>query len=640
MPATISQEFLAKAGAALFHRGPDHQGTWFDPTVNVGLGHRRLAILDLSPQGQQPMQSADGRYVLTFNGEIYNFAELKADLLRLGHGFRGTSDTEVMLAAFSQWGLEAAIQKCVGMFAFALWDRADQVLSLCRDRFGEKPLYYGWLGSTFLFGSELKALQAHPLWQGLLNRPALALLLRYSYIPAPHSIYQNIYKLPPGTWLRLESGNPSSRPTPQRYWSMSAAIEQGQQQPFSGGEAAAITQLENLLQSTMRQQMVADVPLGAFLSGGLDSSTVVALMQSQSRRPIKTFTVGFQEAAYNEAQAARAVAHHLGTDHTELYVTPTEAQAIIPQLSTLYDEPFADPSQIPTFLISQLAKQQVTVSLSGDGGDEIFGGYNRYLWADRLWRKVGWLPPVGRRAIAQLIKQRSPQAWDSSWKNLPFLPAQLQQRLPGEKLHKLANALAASTPEMLYTRLVSHWDNPFNLVQGIDQEAATVLSDRTPWSATNDFIPWMMYLDTQMYLPGDILTKVDRAAMGVSLETRIPFLDHRVVEFAQALPMSYKIRQGKGKWLLRQVLNHYVPTALIDRPKMGFSVPISDWLRGPLRDWGGDLLNQDRLKSQGFLNAEPVHQAWLTHLSGAQNLQYPLWNVLCFQAWLDTYDVS
>ncbi len=632
--------FLHSAGAAIAYRGPDHQGDWYDPNVQVGLGHRRLAILDLSPAGNQPMHSSDGRYVITFNGEIYNFASLKAELIKQGHRFRGESDTEVMLAAFWEWGIKSAVQKLVGMFAFAVWDRREHQLTLGRDRFGEKPLYYGWLDTTFLFGSELKALQAHQHWQGRLNRQALALLLRYSYIPAPHSIYQGIYKLLPGTLLQLDCPNPSTRPEPASYWTMAAAIEQGQQYPFQGNASTAIDQLETLLKTTIQQQMVADVPLGAFLSGGIDSSTVVALMQAQSTRPVKTFTIGFQESAYDEAQEAQAVAHHLDTEHTELYVTPADALAAIPQLPSLYDEPFADPSQIPTFLLSQLTKQQVTVSLSGDGGDELFGGYNRYLWADRLWRQTGWLPTAGRQAIAQLLKQRSPQAWDTSWQSLPFLPSPLQQRLPGEKLHKLANALAATTPEKLYTRLVSHWDTPLSLVTGVEHEASTVLSDSTPWSTNDSFIPWMMYLDSQMYLPGDILTKVDRAAMGVSLETRIPFLDHRVVEFAQTLPMSYKIRQGTGKWILRQVLNRYVPTTLIDRPKMGFSVPISDWLRGPLRDWGSDLLNRDRLQAQGFLNAEPIQQAWSTHLTGNQNLQYPLWNVLCFQAWLDTYAAS
>ena len=640
-PEITSRNFLVKAGIALLHRGPDHQGKWFDPVSNVGLGHCRLAILDLSPQGHQPMQSADGRYVLTFNGEIYNFAELKADLACLGHSFRSTSDTEVMLAALSEWGLEAAIRKFVGMFAFALWDRADKSLYLCRDRFGEKPLYYGWLGQTLVFGSEIKALQAHPQWQGQIDRQSLTLFLRHSYIPAPYSIYQDVYKLPPGTLLRLQTPSPSPRPTPQPYWSMATATTAGQQSPFEGNANEAVEHLDQLLRTTIRQQMVADVPLGAFLSGGIDSSTVTALMQAQSSRPIKTFTVGFHEADYNEAEVAKMVARHLGTDHTELYVTAKEAQAVIPQLPALYDEPFADPSQIPTFLIAQLARQQVTVSLSGDGGDEIFGGYNRYLWAGRIWQQVGGIPPRVRQAIAQLITRRSPQSWNHTWKQLsPLLPKSLNQRLPGEKLHKLAIALASDSQEDMYRRLVSQWQSPTDLVLGVKQEPSTPLTEPSQWPEQQDFIPWMMYLDTITYLPDDILAKVDRAAMGVSLETRIPFLDHQVVEFVSTLPLSFKIRQGQGKWLLRQVLYRYVSPALIERPKMGFSVPIGNWLRGPLRDWAAALLDADRLQREGFLNADLVQQQWQRHLSGQENLQYPLWNVIIFQAWLENYGTT
>lgn len=629
--------FLKTAGSVLSHRGPDHQGDWYDPAAQVGFGHRRLAILDLSPHGDQPMRSVDGRYVITFNGEIYNFSILKADLMKRGHYFRGESDTEVLLAAFCEWGIDAAVQKFVGMFAFALWDSKTRKLTLARDRLGEKPLYYGWINSTFIFGSELKVFQTHPHWHGKLDRQALALFLRYSYVPAPHSIFQGVYKLLPGTLLYLESAH--SQPTPQPYWSMADAVQQGQQHPFIGSRVAAIDQLDALLQSTIQQQMVADVPLGAFLSGGIDSSTVVALMQAQSSQPIKTFTIGFQETAYDEAKSAQAIAHYLGTDHTELYVTPAQTQAVIPYLPTLYDEPFADPSQLPTFLIAQLAKQQVTVSLSGDGGDEIFGGYNRYLWADRLWRRVACLPRSIRQGIANILTHYSPKFWDQLWHNLPFLPTQLQQRLPGEKLHKLARALDAVKPEELYAHLVSHWYDPAAIVQGIEQVNPLLANLPNPWSPNHNFIEWMMYVDTQMYLPGDILTKVDLAAMGVSLETRIPFLDHRVVAFAQTLPLSYKVYRGQGKWLLRQVLYRHIPSELIDRPKMGFGVPISDWLRGPLRNWTEDMLNANRLKQQGFLDPDMIRKAWLVHLSGVQNLQYPLWNVLCFQSWLEQYDV-
>lgn len=635
-PETISREFLAQAGTALLHRGPDHQGIWFDPEINLGLGHRRLAILDLSPQGQQPMQSTDSRYVLTFNGEIYNFAELKADLVQLGHTFRGTSDTEVMLAAFSEWGLKATIQKCVGMFAFALWDRAERVLSLGRDRLGEKPLYYGWLGQSLIFGSELKALKAHPHWESRVDRQALALFLRHSYIPAPYSIYQGIYKLPPGTILQLRSTCPSPLPKPQPYWSMSNVIAWGQRHPFVGSTQDAIDQLDSLLSTTIQQQMVADVPLGAFLSGGIDSSTVTALMQAQSSQPIKTFTVGFYEADYNEAAGAKAVAQHLGTQHTELYVTPAETRQIIPELPILYDEPFADPSQIPTFLIAQLARQQVTVSLSGDGGDEIFGGYNRYLWAKRIWQQMGWLPPQLRAAIAHQLSHFSPHTWNQIWQAIaPVLPGALNQRLPGEKLHKLASVLASRTPQSMYVGLVSQWQSPVELVQGITQEPPTMLNDSSPWPRQRDFSAWMMYLDAITYLPDDILTKVDRAAMGVSLETRIPFLDHRIVEFANTLPIDFKIQSGQGKWLLRQVLYRYIPPALIERPKMGFSVPIGDWLRASMREWTESLLCSEQLQNQGFLNPKLIRQTWESHLSGEKNHQYPLWNIIMFQAWLE-----
>ncbi|MEM7770702.1 MAG: asparagine synthase (glutamine-hydrolyzing) [Cyanobacteria bacterium P01_A01_bin.37] len=640
-PEAISQEFLAEAGTALQHRGPDHQGQWFDPAINLGLGHRRLAILDLSPQGLQPMQSANGRYVLTFNGEIYNFADLKADLISLGHTFRGASDTEVMLAAFSEWGVEAALQKLVGMFAFALWDRAERVLTLGRDRLGEKPIYYGWLGQTFIFGSELKALQAHPHWESQIDRQALALFLRHSYIPAPYSIYQGIYKLPPGTVLQMQSAAPSPRPMPQPYWSMADAVTWGQKHPFAGNAQAAVEQLDSLLCTTVRQQMVADVPLGAFLSGGVDSSTVTALMQAQSSQPIKTFTIGFHEADYNEAERAKAVAQHLGTQHTELYVTAAETRQIIPELPVLYDEPFADPSQIPTYLIAQLARQQVTVSLSGDGGDEIFGGYNRYLWASRIWQQVGWLPPSIRTAIAAQISQFPPHTWNQIWKTLsPMLPGVLNQRLPGEKLHKLARVLASQTPQSMYMGLVSQWQFPIELVKGVTQEPPTTLNDPSQWPNQGDFAAWMMSLDAMSYLPGDILTKVDRAAMGVSLETRIPFLDHRIVEFANSLPIDFKIHSGQGKWLLRQVLYRYVPADLIERPKMGFSVPIGNWLRAPLREWAEDLLHAERLQRQGFLEPDLIRSTWQQHLSGKENHQYPLWNVMMFQAWLEKNGVS
>jgi asparagine synthase (glutamine-hydrolysing) len=615
----------------LLHRGPDDDGTWVDAGVGIALGHRRLSILDLSPEGRQPMHSACGRYVIVFNGEIYNFLELRRELESLGHHFRGRSDTEVMLASFSQWGLEWAVQRFNGMFAFALWNREDRVLHLGRDRLGEKPLYYGCVGQTFLFGSELKALKAHPHFRPEINRDALALFFRHNCIPAPYSIYQGIYKLPPGTVLTWK-GDGDLITVP--YWSVKEVAELGVAKPFVGSESEAVAKLESLLRDAVALRMVADVPLGAFLSGGIDSSTVVALMQAQSSQPVKSFSIGFYEDAYNEAKDAKAVAQYLGTDHTELYVTPAEAIAVIPKLPTLYDEPFSDSSQIPTFLVSQLAKQQVTVSLSGDGGDELFGGYNRYFWGRSIWQKVGWMPNSLRQLTAQGLTSLSPQTWNHLFTSFgSLLPPVLRQRNPGDKLHKLAEILAVDSPDSMYKGLVSHWKEPESLVLG-SLEPATILSDRKKWANLPDFTQRMLFLDTVTYLPDDILTKVDRASMGVSLEARVPFLDHRLVELAWQIPLEMKIRKEQGKWLLRQVLYKYVPQTLIERPKMGFGIPIDDWLRGPLRDWAEALLDEKRLREEGFFNPQLIREVWIEHLSGDRNWQYYLWDILMFQAWL------
>lgn len=616
----------------LSHRGPDDGGTWVDAGSGIGLGHRRLSIVDLSPEGHQPMHSAQGRYAIVFNGEIYNFMILRQRLESLGYGFRGHSDTEVMLAAIEQWGLEGAVRQFIGMFAFALWDRKEKVLHLVRDRLGIKPLYYGWMGRIFLFGSELKALRVHPGFDGRINKDALALYLRHNYIPAPYSIYRDVYKLLPGNILSIGDCNtPNSVP----YWSAREVARTGVTDPFGGTEADAIVQLDGLLREAVNLRMVADVPLGAFLSGGVDSSMVVALMQAQSRRPVDTFTIGFYEDGYNEAEDARAVARLLGTNHTELYVTPEEAMAVIPRLPTLYDEPFADSSQIPTFLVSELARRHVTVSLSGDGGDELFAGYNRYFWGRSIWQKIDWMPGSLKSLAAGGLRILSPMAWESLFQKLgPLLPGSVKQRNPGDKLHKLADILVADSPEKMYLDLVSHWKDPASLVPD-SYEPPTVLNDRTQWEDLPDFTQRMMYLDLITYLPDDILTKVDRASMGVSLEARVPLLDHRVVEFAWRLPMSMKIKNDQGKWLLRQVLYQYVPAELIERPKMGFGVPIDQWLRGPLRDWAGDLLDAGRLKKEGFFRPEPITKLWREHLSGERNWQYYIWDILMFQAWLD-----
>ena len=618
--------------ASIRYRGPDDMGVWTDPSVGIGLGHARLSILDLSPEGHQPMASCTGRYVLSYNGEIYNFGELRSEFEAAGATFRGHSDTEVMLAAFDAWGIEKSVQRFVGMFALAVWDRHTHTLTLGRDRLGEKPLYYGWQGQTFLFGSELKALKAHPAFRAEIDRNALALFLRHSYIPAPYSIYQGISKLLPGCLLTLSLAGKTPHIVP--FWSSKQSAEAGLARPFSGSDSEAVSSLETLLMEAIGQQMVADVPLGAFLSGGVDSSTVVALMQAQSSRPIKTFTIGFHEEGYDEATHAKAVARHLGTEHTELYVLPDEAMNVIPRLPTLYDEPFSDSSQIPTFLVSELARRHVTVSLSGDGGDELFGGYNRYFWATNIWRRIGWAPQYLRATLAAVLTALPPALWNGVFERVAcLLPAGWRYANPGDKLHKLAEILAVATPEEIYLDLVSHWKHPVEVVQGT-REPPTVLTDRAQWASLPDFERRMMYFDQMTYLPDDILTKVDRAAMGVSLETRVPFLNHRVVEFAWSLPLSMKIRHGQGKWLLRQILYRHVPKNLIDRPKMGFGVPIDVWLRGPLKEWAEELLDEARLQREGYLDPQPIRQKWLEHLTGRRNWSYHLWDVLMFQAWL------
>ncbi len=624
-PAAVASDMAQ----AIAHRGPDDSGYWMDSSAEIVLVHRRLAIQDLSPSGHQPMVSASGRYVVVFNGEIYNHLDLRKALD--GHAWCGHSDTETMLAAIERWGLEAALKKFVGMFAFALWDSHQRVLSLCRDRLGEKPLYYGRLGGVFGFASELKALRAHPAFRADIDRNALALYMRHNVVPAPYSIYKGINKLPPGSWLSFRPGE--NQLELRSYWSIRGAVEAGQREPFSGSDIEARDALDSLLRQAVSGQMLSDVSLGAFLSGGLDSSTIVALMQAQSPRPISTFTIGFQEAGFNEAEHAKAVAVHLGTSHTELYVTAEQAVAIAPRLPELFDEPFADSSQIPTFLVSELARRHVSVSLSGDGGDELFGGYNRYLWMTTIWRRVGWMPPAIRAAIAGLLTSVPPSAWNRAFSGLAkFVPAGWRYANPGDKVHKLAEVVAGRTPMDIYLALVSHWMKPADIVVGA-VEPETVLTDASSWPEAADFESRMMYLDQITYLPDDILTKIDRTAMAVSLETRVPLLDHRIVEFAWSLPLSMKIRNGQTKWLLRQVLGQYVPASLIERPKMGFGVPLGSWLRGPLRPWAESLLNESLLRQEEFFNPRPIREKWEEHLAGKRNWSYHLWDVLVFQAW-------
>lgn len=631
---------LQRMGDAIRHRGPDDSGIWTDANAGVGLVHRRLSILDLSPAGHQPMESATGRYVIVFNGEIYNHLKLRSDLARKYFisgqsepNWRGHSDTETLLAGFEAWGFEGTLKKCVGMFAIAIWDQGEKTLTLARDRLGEKPLYYGWQGKTFLFGSELKAIKAHPAFSASIDRNSIALLMGFNTIPAPYSIYQGIQKLMPGSFLTISMKIQDAQP--QVYWDAHRVIESGLAQPFAGSPEEAVNTLETILKEAVAQQMVADVPLGAFLSGGVDSSAIVAMMQSQSARPVRTFTIGFNEAHFNEAQHAKVVAKHLGTDHSELYVTSNQALDVIPLLPNLYCEPFSDSSQIPTFMVSQLARQQVAVALSGDGGDELFGGYNRYVMGQKLWGKLSCLPVPVRQALARLIISVSPKKWNQILGPLQgFLSSRLAQTNIGDKFHKGAGVMAAGSPAELYEMLTTQWSRPADLVIGATQVPILLTSiDKQP--RTDDFIHQMMALDMLTFLPDDILTKVDRAAMGVSLETRVPMLDHRVVEFAWQLPLSYKLHDGVGKWPLREVLYKHVPKALIERPKMGFGVPIDTWLRGPLRDWAENLISESRLKNEGYFNPRPIRQKWAEHLSGQRNWQTQLWNVLMFQAWLE-----
>ncbi|HEX5818292.1 MAG TPA: asparagine synthase (glutamine-hydrolyzing) [Gemmatimonadales bacterium] len=632
-PSHVDEAVLQSMCRAVHHRGPDDSGTWLDGEAGVGLGHARLSILDLSCAGHQPMLSAGGRYAMVFNGEIYNHLELRAEIARRAGAiaWRGHSDTETLLAAIEVWGLEATLVRAVGMFAIALWDRERRTLALARDRLGEKPLYYGWQGGVLLFASELKAITGHPAFRRRIDRGALALLLRHDYIPAPWSIYEGIRKLAPGTVVTLSLAD--REPAPRPYWSVHDVVEAGLAHPFEGSPEEAVEQLDRHLREAVKAQMLADVPLGAFLSGGVDSSTIVALMQQQSSRPVRTFTIGFHEARYNEAVHAAAVAKHLGTDHTELYVSPREALDVIPNLPSIYCEPFADSSQIPTILVSRLARQSVTVSLSGDAGDELFGGYQRYDIADAMWRRLATVPAPMRHAVASALTAVPTGAWNALLRPVRgALPATMATD-PGDRLHRGADVLRAHGPEDIYRRLVSLWHDPASVVLGAT-EPPTALTDRSRWPATDGFRHWMMATDLVSYLPDDILVKVDRAAMSVSLETRVPLLDHRVVEFAWRLPLTYKVRDGVGKWPLRQVLHRYVPRELIERPKMGFGVPIDEWLRGPLRDWADDLLDEARLRREGFFAPGPIRAIWEAHRAGHRSHHYQLWTVLMFQAWL------
>ena len=645
--AEAAQAIAEKMADRISHRGPDDAGVWVDESAGIALAHRRLSILDLSLAGHQPLVSASGRYVIVFNGEIYNHLDLRRELEQIPPNpsltmwgeviplWCGHSDTETLLAGFEAWGIEATLRKTVGMFAIALWDREERLLTLARDRMGEKPLYYGFQNDTFVFGSELKALKAHPDFVGEIDRDVICLYLRHCYIPAPYSIYKDIKKLLPGTYLQLPFGRDVDAlraASPKVYWNLADVAAQGVATSFVGSVADAVAVLDSQLKQSIGLQMMADVPLGAFLSGGVDSSTVVALMQAQSVRPVKTFSIGFDEQGYNEAGYAKAVAKHLGTDHTEIYVSSAEAMQVIPMLGELYDEPFADSSQIPIFLVAQMARQHVAVSLSGDGGDELFCGYNRYALAD-TWGRIERVPFGVRRMAGRLIKSVSPSTLDAFFNqaaNFLTMPVNM-----GEKLDKLATQLVSvDGVDELYYSLVSKIDHPEQMVIG-SQEPAAWLTEVGMKSSFADPMQHMMFMDAMTYLPDDILVKVDRAAMANSLETRVPLLDHRLIELVWSLPMSMKIREGKSKWILRQVLYQYVPKQLIERPKAGFGIPLGDWLRGPLREWVEGFLDEHRLQHEGFFNVQYIRAKWQAHLEGKRNNQYLLWNVLMFQTWLE-----
>jgi asparagine synthase (glutamine-hydrolysing) len=621
-----------RMAGTLHHRGPDDGGAWSDPSAGVGFGFRRLAIIDLTPAGHQPMIADDGRSAIVFNGEIYNAEDIRRELNGIGAappaGWRGHSDTEVLLQACRHFGVAGAVERLIGMFAFAFWDARAQRLTLVRDRLGIKPLYWARAGKQFLFASELKALRAHPDFSAELDMTALAGYLRQAYVPSPRSIYRDAQKLPPGHMLTIEAGG---EPVTTPYWNLREIAAQGQRHATNRpiDNIAAIDELDKLLRDAVKLRMIADVPLGAFLSGGIDSSTVVALMQAQSDRPVKTFTIGFHERGYNEAVHAKAVADHLGTEHTELYVKPEDALALVPQIPDWYDEPFADASQLPTYLVSQMTRRHVTVALSGDGGDELFAGYSRYAWANRLERWAATAPLPLRHAASAMLRAVSPGHWDML---SHAIPEGRRPRHLGHKLHKLAGLLTQPNADAVYRQLVGFWHEPGELLSQ-DHAPYGPLGDASIAGDLPDFTARMQYLDTVTYLPDDILTKVDRASMAVSLEARVPLLDHRVVAHVWNLPADLKLRAGKAKWLLRQVLYRYVPPSLVERPKMGFAVPIDSWLRGPLREWAESLLDESRLKREGILNPAPIRRKWQEHLSGTRDWQYDLWVVLMFQAW-------
>lgn len=636
-PSEVLGAMARSMGEAIAHRGPDGRGEWAQPDIGLALSHRRLAIIDLTEAGFQPMHAASGRWTIVFNGEIYNYLVVRAELERArgGVAWRGHSDTELLIEALDYWGVEETLSRCDGMFAFAAWDHAVGRLILARDRLGEKPLYYGSMpDGAFLFGSELRALYAHPSWRGQIDRDSVGLLMHYNSIPAPWSIWQNVHKLPPAHWLEVRDRRAS---TPQPYWSLREVMLAGESSRMAppGADEPWVDRLEAVLGEVVEQEMLSDVPLGAFLSGGIDSSLVVAMMQKRTARPVKTFTIGFREDAFDEARYAREVAAHLGTDHREFYFSGSDALDVVPRVADLYDEPFSDSSQLPTWLVSHFARQHVTVALSGDAGDELFAGYTRYFVGDGFWRAASRVPYPLRRATAAGLGLVPSKAWDALGHGLGPLCPRLLRNSPGDKFSRIARMLRERSPAGFYDELISHWKDPALLVPGARLPAldAAELAAR----AGRSDIEFMQAHDTLAYLPNDILVKVDRAAMAVSLETRAPFLDRRVVEFAWTVPESLKVRQGNGKWLMRELLARYVPRPLFERPKQGFGIPLGPWLRGPLREWAECLLSPSALAESGLFDPAPIRRKWEEHLRGQAAWHYYLWDILMFQAWYQRY---
>ena len=632
-----TENLVRSMTAKLSHRGPDAAGIWSDSQKGLALGHQRLAIQDLSPAGKQPMQSNSGRYVIVYNGEIYNARKLRDELEKnslVPHGWKGHSDTEVLLASVEAWGLKNAVSRFVGMFAFALWDKVEGVLHLVRDRLGIKPLYYGKSGNTFLFASELKSLKEHPDFVGEIDRNVLALFFRHNYIPAPYAIYKNFRKLEPGTILSLPA--PDASTETDTYWNTWENIHSAQSSPFSGSYEEAIEELEVLLSDSIKLRMLSDVPLGAFLSGGIDSSLVVALMQKQSSRPVRTFSIGFEEARYDEAPFARKIATHIGTKHTEMYVTSKDAMGVISRIPEIYDEPFADSSQLPTILLSELTRKHVTVALSGDGGDELFGGYNRYRLADMRLNRVRKFPGFLKFALQHLIRAMPKQILDALYKpSSAFLPKALRMSNPGRSLHALAQFMRTSDEKEFYLNMISYFEDPSLIVKGVGEPETKLTQTAQP--AGLSFREWMMAQDLVSYLPDDILTKVDRASMAVSLEVRVPILDHRIVEFSWTLPKEIQLKKNQSKWILRQVLKKYMPEKLFNRPKMGFGIPLDSWLRKDLKNWASHLLSDEVFNKYELLKKDDIQLMWGQHQRNEKNWQYPIWNVLMLHSWAEEY---